>query len=61
MPCRYHNVAVLSIARPESRRVTFSVVKHYDRESRLLPSGLLGPVTLQSRRELPFALPRSKN
>lgn len=32
--------------RPEPRRKTFSVVKHYDKQSPLLPSGLLGPVTL---------------
>lgn len=47
--------------RSESRRVTFSVVKHYDRKSPLLPSGLLGPVTLQSRRELQFELPTPKH
>ena len=32
--------------RPEPRRKTFAVVKHYGKESPLLPSGLLGPVTL---------------
>ncbi len=36
--------------RPEPRRKTLAVVKHYNQESPLLPSGLLGPVTLKSRR-----------
>lgn len=34
--------------RPEPRRKTFAVVKHYDKQSPLLPSGLLGPVTLSA-------------
>ncbi len=34
--------------RPEQERKTFSVVKHYNKNSPLLPSGLLGPVTLQT-------------
>lgn len=33
--------------RPEPRRKTFSVVKHYDKTTPLLPSGLLGPVLLR--------------
>ena len=36
--------------RPESRRRTFSVVKHYGKNSPLLPSGLLGPVMLRAAR-----------
>ena len=32
--------------RPEPRRKTFSVVKHFAKDSPLLPSGLLGPVRL---------------
>jgi hypothetical protein len=36
--------------RPEPRRKTFAVVKHYNKESPLLPSGLLGPVTLSPQR-----------
>ncbi len=32
--------------RPEPRRKTLAVVKHYHKNSPLLPSGLLGPVTL---------------
>jgi hypothetical protein len=34
--------------RPESRRQTFFTWKHWDKDDALLPSGLLGPVTLQS-------------
>ena len=34
--------------RPEPRRKTFSVVKHYTKDSPLLPSGLIGPVTIQT-------------
>jgi hypothetical protein len=34
--------------RPEPRRKTFAVVRHYQSTSPLLASGLLGPVTLQS-------------
>ena len=30
--------------RPSARRLTFSTWKHYDKDSPLLPSGLLGPV-----------------
>jgi hypothetical protein len=30
--------------RPSSGRLTFSTWKHYDKDSPLLPSGLLGPV-----------------
>ncbi len=41
--------------RPEPRRKTFSVVKHYDQHSPLLPSGLLGPVTLSAARDVPLA------
>jgi hypothetical protein len=33
--------------RPESRRLTFCTWKHWKREDPLLPSGLLGPVTLR--------------
>lgn len=40
--------------RPEPRRKAFSVVKHYSKESPLLPSGLLGPVTLKATRVLPI-------
>ncbi len=36
--------------RPEPRRKTFAVVKHYNKDSPLLPSGLLGPVTLKAAR-----------
>jgi (4-O-methyl)-D-glucuronate---lignin esterase len=36
--------------RPEPRRKAFAVVKHYNKQSPLLPSGLLGPVTLKAAR-----------
>jgi hypothetical protein len=36
--------------RPSSGRCTFSTWKHFDRNSPLLPSGLLGPVTIQAER-----------
>lgn len=41
--------------RPEPRRKAFTVVRHYDKMSPLLPSGLLGPVRLTVARtaELP--------
>jgi hypothetical protein len=32
--------------RPEPRRLTFAALKHYNKDDRLLPSGLLGPVTV---------------
>ena len=32
--------------RPEPRRVTFAALKHWNKDDRLLPSGLLGPVTV---------------
>jgi hypothetical protein len=35
------------LPRPESRRLTFCTWKHWRREDPLLPSGLLGPVTLR--------------
>ena len=35
------------MARPESRRKAFTVVKHFGKDSPLLPSGLLGPVVLR--------------
>jgi hypothetical protein len=37
--------------RPESRRITFTTWKYFTKESPLLPSGLLGPVTIQSAEE----------
>jgi hypothetical protein len=37
-------------SRPEPGRKAFAVVKHYNKESPLLPSGLLGPVTLKAAR-----------
>ena len=36
--------------RPEPRRVSFTTFKHWRSDDSLLPSGLLGPVTLKSRR-----------
>ena len=33
-------------ARPEPRRLTFAALKHWSKDDRLLPSGLLGPVTV---------------
>ncbi len=33
--------------RPEPRRLTFTTWKYYTRDTPLLPSGLLGPVTLR--------------
>ena len=36
--------------RPESRRLTFCTWKHWRREDPLLPSGLLGPVTIRQVR-----------
>ena len=41
--------------RPEPRRKAFAVVKHYNKESPLLPSGLLGPVTLRAARVVPVS------
>jgi hypothetical protein len=38
--------------RPEPRRLTFTTWKYYTADSPLLPSGLLGPVTLQMARRL---------
>lgn len=38
--------------RPEARRLTFCTWKHWHQEDPLLPSGLLGPVTLQQVRTL---------
>ena len=34
-------------------RVTFATWRHYTKDSPLLPSGLLGPVTLQPAENLP--------
>ena len=34
--------------RPSSRRFAFSTWKHFDKDSPLLPSGLLGPVTIRT-------------
>ncbi|NLS90567.1 MAG: hypothetical protein GXX96_00085 [Planctomycetaceae bacterium] len=36
--------------RPEPGRKTFAIVRHYGKESPLLPSGLLGPVMLKASR-----------
>ena len=38
--------------RPEPRRLTFTTWKYYTKDSPLLPSGLLGPVTLRGEIEL---------
>ena len=38
--------------RPESRRVTFTSWKYYNMDSPLLPSGLLGPVTLRAAEQV---------
>ncbi len=37
--------------RPSAGRLTFSTWKHYTRDSPLLPSGLLGPVTVLAQRD----------
>lgn len=37
--------------RPSQRRCTFSTWKYFSKDSPLLPSGLLGPVTLQAETE----------
>lgn len=34
--------------RPSSGRIAFTTFKHYEKDSPLLPSGLLGPVTIQT-------------
>jgi hypothetical protein len=34
--------------RPEPSRLTFTTWKHWSKEDNLVPSGLLGPVTLRS-------------
>jgi hypothetical protein len=39
--------------RPSSARSTFSTWKYFTRDSPLLPSGLIGPVTLRSQRKTP--------
>ncbi len=36
--------------RPTSGRLTFTTWKHFDKGSPLLPSGLLGPVTIRAER-----------
>ncbi len=36
------------LPRPEPRRVTFTTWKHWKKDDKLLPSGLLGPVTIQA-------------
>jgi hypothetical protein len=41
--------------RPEPRRLTFCTWKHWGRNDTLLPSGLLGPVTLRQRRTVKIA------
>ncbi len=41
--------------RSEPGRKTFAVVKHYNKQSPLLPSGLLGPVTLRAARVVPVS------
>ena len=33
--------------RPDSRRITFTTFKYYQKDSPLIPSGLLGPVTIK--------------
>jgi hypothetical protein len=43
--------------RPSSGRYTFTTWKHFDKESPLLPSGLLGPVTIRAERPGPFIWP----
>ena len=35
-------------ARPEPRRLTFAALKHWNKDDSLLPSGLLGPVAVQT-------------
>jgi hypothetical protein len=42
--------------RPVPERLTFTTWKHYDRDSPLLPSGLLGPVRLSSGRRIQVEL-----
>ena len=34
--------------RPEPGRLTFAALKHWNKDDRLLPSGLLGPATIQT-------------
>ena len=37
--------------RPSAKRLTFTTWKHYDKDSPLLPSGLLGPVSILITRD----------
>jgi hypothetical protein len=37
--------------RPSKGRFTFTTWKHYDKNSPLLPSGLLGPVSIRAERD----------
>jgi len=39
--------------RPAKERVTFSTWKHYNKDDKLQPSGLIGPVTLKCARLVP--------
>ena len=39
--------------RPESSRVSFATWKHWDKDDELLPSGLIGPVTLRCAKLTP--------
>ena len=40
--------------RPEPSRITFTTWKHWNREDQLLPSGLVGPVTLRCSKLIPL-------
>ena len=42
--------------RPEPRRITFTTYKYYQKNSPLIPSGLLGPVKLEAVRSYPLAM-----
>lgn len=42
--------------RPKTGRITFATTKYYDKNSPLLPSGLLGPVTLSAAKRITIKL-----
>jgi hypothetical protein len=46
--------------RPASKRVTFTTWQFYSKDSPLLESGLIGPVTLYAVPEIPLAIPHGR-
>ncbi|MBM3888982.1 MAG: hypothetical protein FJ388_07620 [Verrucomicrobia bacterium] len=46
--------------RPVTNRITFTTWKHWHKNDKLLPSGLLGPVTLQTTEKVAVSLRETK-